>query len=258
MRRSAWALIVVLLSGAHATASFLLFQRWMMHQPLQGTCRDYLESPSAGWLKLTGCELAVADALLESEAGDFETLENRRQGLSRKLFDAPPKWVAVWLPMTGAFVKGGPRAILRNESADLVKWVNALEQASNFERERLWQDPVLLRRMSRPGLVEGIAEKPSAETLRRAYGSTASVNLYVVRPGTPEPMQHPSLSILAGMALIGLVAVFLNKFVKVDSDLELTPEQVTAKSIVGKTRVELGELERLREEERAEQRNKQR
>jgi hypothetical protein len=67
---------------------------------------------------------------------------------------------------------------------------------------------------------------------------------------------HPSINILAGLFALGVVALFLNKLVKKEPDLELTPEQVTARNIVGKTRVELGELERLREEERAERRSK--
>lgn len=256
MPRSAWVLMVMVLTGLHAAWSFTLFHEWMDRQALDRGCTDYLEEPGPGWMKLKGCELAVSQALLESEAGDFETLENRRKGLAMKLFDAPPKWVAVWLPITSLSVKGGPRAILRNDAQDLVKWVNALEGASDAARERMWEDPVVLRRMSRPGQIDGYSEKPAADTLRRAYGSTASVNLYVIRPGAPEPMMHPSISILAGLFVLGVLALFLNKFVKKDPDLELTPEQVTARNIVGKTRVELGELERLREEERAEQRTK--
>ena len=256
MPRSAWVLMVMVLTGLHAAWSFTLFHEWMDRQSHDWGCSGYLEDPGRGWMKLKGCELVVSEALLESEAGDFETLENRRKGLSTKLFDAPPKWAAVWLPITSGSVQGGPRAVLRSDTQDLVKWVNALEGASDAVRDRMWEAPVVLRRMSRPGQIEGFSEKPAADTLRRAYGSTASVNLYVIRPGAPEPMMHPSINILAGLFALGVVALFLNKLVKKEPDLELTPEQVTARNIVGKTRVELGELERLREEERAERRSK--
>lgn len=254
MPRSAWILIVVALFGVHIGWSVLVYKDWVSKRPVEVECFEYLADPHAAWLKIKGCELEIGRAVLESEAGDFEPLDNRGKGLSTHLYESPPKWVAVWLPLR-AGVKGAGRAVLRNESADLLKWVNQLEAAPDDQKEQMWADPVVLRRMSRPGLIVGRAEKPDADVLRKAFGSTASVNLYLVRPGVPEETTHPSLMIGGGLFLAILVSWALSKSIK-RVEVAQTAEQVTARQIVGQTQVQLGELEQLREEERQARRRK--
>jgi hypothetical protein len=54
-------------------------------------CDDYLARPLESWVSLRGCALDMDALVLESEAGDFETLDHRRKGLSSKPFASPPR-----------------------------------------------------------------------------------------------------------------------------------------------------------------------
>jgi hypothetical protein len=220
--------------------------------PLKGHCNAWLERPAARWLRLQGCVLDVDLAIVESAEGDFEKLVNRQKGLSLKPYPVPPNWVAAWLPVrTETLGTGLVRAAYRIDSPDLLKWINTLERASEREKERMWADPAVLRRFSRPGLLPGKAEKPQTEALQKAFGAAASANLLAVYAGDPPPPSAPTLGILSGLLGLGLLGFVVRK-----RSAAATPEQELTNINVSDVKLEIGALEELRAEERKGKRNK--
>jgi hypothetical protein len=216
--------------------------------PIKGDCGNWLESPQARWVALKGCVLDVDQLVLESEEGDFETLDNRREGLSSKLYAAPPSWVAVWIPIKtqrkGA--SGLVRAVYRLESKDALEWVNEFERADERKKEKMWEDPAPIRRLSMPGVLPGKADKPSTESLMKLFGSRASPNLLAVIAGDPPPLEPPVLGILCGiLGLLGLA--YATRRPPGD---ELSAEQLITNVNVSDVKLELGALEELRREQR--------
>jgi hypothetical protein len=197
------------------------------------------------------------DALvLESEAGDFETLDHRRKGLSSKPFASPPRWVRAWAPVRAEPGHAGVvRVAWRVESTDLLRWVNTFDRAEEREKERMWSDPVLLRRMGRPSLLQGRAERAPPGFVLDVFGTTAVSALILVVPGTPP---KPSV---AG-PLVGAVLVLVIAFVAVrltrKPELSAAAEAELANVNLADVKVELGALEQLREEERAARRGRPR
>ena len=214
---------------------------------LNAPCDDWLERPSARWVSLSGCVLDVDLVIVESAEGDFEKLSNRQKGLSMKPYPEPPTWVAAWLPVRTEWTGGGPvRAAYRLASKDLLEWINTLERADEREKERMWDDRAALRRLSRPGVLPGLAEKPTNEGLQKAFGQAGSPNLLAVYAGAPPPASVPALGILAGLTGLGLLG-FLVRRRGVDGP---TAEQQITKVNVSDVKLEIGALEELRAEER--------
>jgi hypothetical protein len=145
----------------------------------------------------------VEDLVAESDAHDFETLKNRRQGLSRNPL-SKPIWVATWIPVHGR-TQGLTRVVYRSTSSDFLTWLNALERASDAERERMWEDPAVLRRMTRPGVIEGHVERIDREGLGRAFGSRVSGVLFAVEPGPMPPAEVPMAALFSGIASLGVL-----------------------------------------------------
>ncbi len=246
-----------LASSLFSFAGYGAWLTWLSGEgrPLKAPCEAWLAQPTARWLALQGCLLAVDDLLLESEAGDLETLANRRHGISTTLSERPPRWVAAWAPVTSLDLRGrAVRALFRLESKDVVAWLNAFEQADDRRREAMWADPVVLRRVATPGLLAGEAVKPTTDALYKALGTRGSVGLLTVLPGEPPPRALPAwaiLSVLGGLGLSWLAWRFFNQSARGD---EPTAEQVITSVGVGDVKVDLGELEALRREEAAERR----
>lgn len=216
---------------------------------LKGPCDAWLERPLARWLALKGCVLDVDLVVVESAEGDFEKLANRQKGLSLKPYPVPPTWVAAWIPVRSEWMGGGlVRAAYRIDSADVMKWINTLERADEREKDRMWADPVPLRRLSRPGVLPGKAEKPETEALQKAFGASASPNMLVVYAGDQPAPGPPALGIISGiLGLIGMGFVVRRR-----SAPEPTAEQHLTKVNVSDVKLELGALEELRAEERNE------
>lgn len=244
-------LIIMLLTVTFGAWAVNTARTWANDRPAEVYCGDFLRSPKAGWFKLRECTLDVNNLVLESSNGEFEPLDNRRKGISSKLYDGTPKWVAALIPITTPFDRGARRAALRSESDDLLKWLNAHEVADDLKREKMWADPSVLLRMSKPSILEGEATKPDGDLVPRAFGPTASVNMHVFTVGKPPERTHVAVTIGIGFVLYMAAIALVTRFAKAPRlEHELTPEQVTARNIVGATRVQLGELEQLREEER--------
>lgn len=222
-------------------------------KPLKTHCDNWLDQPAPQWVSLTGCVLDVDLVIVESAEGDFEKLANRQKGVGMKPYPEAPTWVAAWLPVRTEWTGGGlARAAYRLESQDLLKWINTLERADEREKERMWADPVAVRRFSRPGVLPGRAEKPTGEGLQKAFGSAASANLLAIYPGVPPPPTAPVPGILSGLLGLGLLG-FLVRRRGVD---EATAEQQITQVNVSDVKLEIGALEELREEERRNKRNR--
>ncbi len=222
-------------------------------RPLKAHCDNWLEQPSQRWVALTGCVLDVDLVILESAQGDFERLSDRRQGLGMKPYPDPPTWVAAWMPVRTEWTGGGlARAAYRMESKDLLKWINTLERADERGKERMWADPVALRRLSRPGVLPGRAEKPTGEGLQKAFGTAASANLLVVYAGEPPPPTAPVPGLLAGLVGLGMLGYLVRR----RGPDEATAEQQITQVNVSDVKLEIGALEELRAEERRERNRK--
>ncbi|MFZ5446926.1 MAG: hypothetical protein ACOZQL_43465 [Myxococcota bacterium] len=214
--------------------------------PLKTECANFVGRPTTGWVTLYRCTLDMELLVLESEQGDFELLERRRQGLGKKPYARPPTWVRAWAPVRADGNGGVVRVAWRIESGDLLKWINVLERADERQKERLWADPTLLRRMSTPALLEGRAEKAEQAFVLDAFGTSASSSLLLLTAGKP-PEQSLVGPVLAAAAIVMAAFVALRLLVRpqlTSAEGELT--QVNVSDV----KVELGELERLREEER--------
>lgn len=224
--------------------------------PLNAACDLWLSQPEPRWVVLKGCVLDVDLVIVESDQGDFETLSNRQQGLSLKPYSSPPQWVAAWFPVRTEWQGSGlVRAAYRSESQDLLKWINTLERADERQKQRMWEDPVLLRRHSRPGVLPGRAGKPESESLQKAFGSAAQASLLAIVPGTPPPTTVPAEGIFAGLAGLAMLAWVMRAATR-NSPQELTAEQALAQLNTRDVKVEIGALEELRAEERRQRRRK--
>lgn len=244
------ALSALLLLG-YAAYSVLTTWVYPRNAPLKGRCDAWLDSPQARWIMLSNCVLDVNLLVLESAEGDFETLANRKEGLSSRPYPAPPNWVAAWIPITSEWTgsSGLVRAAYRLESQDALKWLNDFERADERKKEKMWADPVPIRRLSRPGVLPGKADKPATESLMKVFGPRASPNLMAVIAGDPPPLDPPYLGIFAGLIGFGVLAYASRK-----RGDDLTAEQLITNLNVSDVKVELGALEELRREERASKR----
>lgn len=217
--------------------------------PLKAQCDAWLERPAQRWVALRGCLLDADLVIVESEAGDFEKLSYRRQGLSMKPYPVPPNWVAAWIPVRSAGSAAGVvRAAYRLESKDMLKWINTLERADEREKERMWADPAPILRMTRPGVLAGHAQKPPHEGLQKAFGTGASGNLLAIIAGEPPPPTAPAAGILAG--LLGLVALGYFFRLRLAPVEELSAAQQITGVNVSDVKLEIGALEEIRKEER--------
>jgi hypothetical protein len=232
-------------------AAYEVVTTWVYprNAPLKGPCDAWLDSPQARWVSLKGCVLDVDQIVLESDEGDFETLENRKEGLSFKPYPTPPNWVAAWIPIKSEWQGnyGLVRAVYRLESKDALKWLNDFERADERKKEKMWEDPTPIRRLSRPGVLPGKADKPSTESLMKAYGPRASPNLMAVIAGDPPPLGPPTLGILSGILGVAALAFVTRKRPGAD----LSAEQLITNVNVSDVKLELGALDEIREEERA-------
>ncbi len=222
---------------------------------IKTNCDNWLEKPVARWVSLKQCVLDTDLVVLESDQGDYETLVDRKNGLSRKPYPMPPNWIALLIPIRTEMQGSGlVRAIYRFESKDALKWINKLERADDRERERMWADPAPIRRLARPGVLPGKADKPIGDVLQQALGAKASANLLVVMAGDPPPLEPPTLGILAG--LLGLVGLGYATRKRAAYLHDVTAEQHITKLNVSDVKLEIGALEELRREERGSRGNR--
>lgn len=238
--------------------AWALVTTWVIRPdaPVSAPCDDWLEHPEQRWVVLQGCVLDVDLVIVESDAGDFEKLANRQKGLSLKPYATPPTWVAAWIPVRTEWLSAGlVRAAYRSESQDLLKWINTLERADERQKERMWADPVLLRRLSRPGVLPGKAGKPQSESLQKAYGSAAAASMLAILPGTPPPPTAPAAGILAGIAGLALLAYAVRGATRTTHPGATAAQEITHLD-TRDVKLELGALEELRAEERREQKRK--
>ncbi len=225
--------------------------------PLHGYCEDWLNRPGPRWLELRNCTLDTHQLVLESEQGDLEPLMGRLEGLSTRIYDTPPTWVAAWAPVRDERNRSSlVRAAFRLDSVDLMNWLNALDRAPQLKREQMWADPVQLMRVVKPGLLQGRAEKPTTDALQKSWGSLATPALLIITPGVAPKTPAPVLAVFAGLAGVALLFWSMRKLSGATGGPLGAPtaEQELTALNVSDVKVEIGALEELRAEERANRR----
>jgi hypothetical protein len=204
-------------------------------EAFEGTCEEFLSEPRAQWLTLTGCHLQMEAMVLESTAGDFESLENRRHGLSMTLLSPDVRWAAAWVPVrASSAATGTPRLLYRLENSDLVQWANAFEQSDDDQKRVMWKDPAVLRRLTQPMMLQGRLEKSSVMPLQRSFGAPS---VLVLRPeDVPQTSWLAALfpwAVVVGFGVLGMRAV--------KRHLNQLPGSIDVSDV----KLELGELQRL-------------
>lgn len=253
----------MIIVGAMSLASLAYFAWSMVSEflirptaPLELSCGEYLRMLDARWLKLTGCVLDTERMVLESDAGDFEPFSNRVKGISSKLYAAPPNWVAAWAPMRSPGAPPATRVVYRLSTPDLMKWLNAFERGNEVQRAKWMENPVQLRRVETPGLLTGQVKKPENPNVRTAFGTSATGSMMVMIPGTWPGPQLPVLGVIAGLlGFFGCAFAFrvATRSPRLD---EATAEQLANTMSTADVKLEIGELEALRREERQNSRGK--
>lgn len=261
MPRAALTIVLGLGLAGFGIYSFIAAYVFQVDRPLRAECFDWLDKPGPRWVELRNCTLDTQQMVLENEQGELEALVTRVDGRSTHLYDKPPVWVAAWAPVRDDMSRSGlVRAAVRLESADLIKWLNALDRAPKTQREAMWNDPAPLRRVIKPGVLLGRAEKPPTDALQKTWGSLAASSLLIVTPGVPPETQAPVLGILA--LVIGGAMLFVGARLAVGASGGplgvVTAEQMITNVNVSDVRVELGALEQLRAEEREARRSAER
>jgi len=111
---------------------------------------------------------------------------------------------------------------------------------------------VLLRRMARPSVVEGRAEKPPTDAIQRAYGNVASATMLTLLPGkAPKSSVLGPIVALSMLVALGLTIARLAR--KPPPGIaEASVEQLGVHGV----KLEYGALDALRREEQAEKRRR--
>lgn len=213
----------------------------------EGTCARYLERPKERWVKLTGCRLGIDDLLLANADG-VERFADRAEGLSRVLHAQPPVWTELYVPLTTGLPddQRAIRVMYRLADRDVLKWVNAIEQADEAQRKRLLEGRSMLLRIASPGLLLGHASRgPVADVLQQALGTEAQAGLLVIEPGPVPVPEFPFPAVLAGLVGGTLLLWTLTRF------LRRTPADALAQDTVDVSGVplSLGELDAMRRDE---------
>ncbi len=202
-------------------------------------CAAWFSRPQPHWVRLSACELDFERAVVESRNGEFETLANRRKGLSAQLYTEPPVWVTVWIPVQEEQFPGATvRAAYRLSSHELVNWVNEIERADEALKEQLWADPVPFRRLARLTVLEGYAEKGAPIGLARAFGMAGSPLLWAIVPGEPPARKFPLLAHLVGACGVAVLIFEIRRYARKKRDVQL--------KIENEEELELGALQELR------------
>lgn len=259
MRRAAILVVVSLAVLGFGLYSVLTTWFFRSDRPARLLCEDWLAQPVSRWVELRGCRLDSEQLVLESEGGELESLAGRLKDVSTHVYATPPTWVAAWVPVHDGFGRTPiVHAAYRIESADLMKWLNALDRAEPGKREQLWADPVPLRRLVMPRVLIGRAEKAADDELRKVLGGPPSATLMLVTAGLPPEPEPPFFGlfcIIGGVALMFAAARNLGSSTSGPLG-EQSAEQLITNVNVSDVKVELGALEQLREEERAARRSK--
>jgi hypothetical protein len=253
----------MIIVGAMSLASLAYFAWSMVSEflirpkaPLELTCAEYLRALDPRWIKLTGCVLDTERMVLESDAGDFEPFSNRVKGMSSKLYATTPTWVAAWAPMRAPGTPPVTRVLYRLSTPDLMKWLNAFERGDEAQRAKWMENPVQLRRVETPGLLSGQVKKPENPGVRMAFGTSATNSLLVMIPGTWPGPELPVLGVIAGLlGLFGAAFAFRSATRSPRLD-DATAEQLAHTMSTADVKLEIGELEALRREERQNSRGK--
>lgn len=254
--------LLVLGLGFAGFGAYSLVMEYVFHlgQPGKMQCQDFLNAPDPMWVELQNCTLDTHQMVLESDTGEMEALASRVEGLSTHIYERPPRWIAAWVPIRDDMDRSNMvRAAYRLESTDVLKFVNALDQATPTRRAQMWSDPVPLRRVVKPGVLFGKAQKATGDALLHAWGSLATPSLIVLIPGDAPESKTGMVGMLAVILGASIIFVGMRLFSNATGGGPLgavTAAQHITGLNVSDVKVELGALEALREEERAARRSR--
>ena len=214
-------------------------------------CDEFSERPTARWVKLEGCTLDFDDALLHDEKGHFERFADRKEGLSRRLYDDPPVWNSLLVPVKTPSNRARPaRLLFFLTDRELLAWVNSFERASVEDRAKILRKTMYLDRLATPGVLIGKVERDAeAEATQRAMGLGGAVGLMLLRSAEPPGFELSPFIIGAGLLGSGLLIFAIGRFTGPGRHEPSAAETLTTNE-VGGVKLEIGGLEALREEER--------
>lgn len=249
--------LVAAVIGLSTTATSLAVDA---HRAEAQPCELWLDRPRPGWVNLRECRLDVDAAVLESDQRTWERLADRRRGLVPTPYETPPRWVALWVPLKSEHARERTaRVLYRVDGADLLKWLNKVTQVDEAKRDAMWAEAPVLRRLSRPGVVQGEAAVAAEEGLVKAHGGGPLGGLLTLVPGaTPPASGGTPFGVVLLVLGVGAVAVALRMLVRRNSTYLGAPtaEQELTQVDVKDVSVELGALEALRREEAEARRGK--
>lgn len=237
MRSSSIAIMGLLLVGACVAASVVaLGSGGAASRSLD--CGQFVAAPNEGWVRLEGCVLDFGAALLVDGAGRFERLDDRLEGLWRQLPEGEVRWAQVLVPVQPREQRAQPvRLVVALTDADLLAWVNALEQTSGQARAQVLRRRAVVDRLTAPGqLIVQVTREAGGEAVQR----------FLLHPGTPPQAEVPGWAVLLG----GLgAAALLWALARRGAPVSRSAPGAPPIDLSG-VKVELGELEALRSEER--------
>jgi hypothetical protein len=201
---------------------------------------------------LEGCTLDFDGALLRGSKGESERLADRKEGVSRKLYNDAPIWNSLLVPVKTPANRAKPaRLLFVLTDRELLAWVNAFERASLDTRAKIVRTTTYLDRLTTPGTLVGqVVRDSEAEGLQRALGREAAPGVMVLRPGVPPGLELSPVILGSGVLGAALLILALGRFTGHSPVRAATAyEDVTQVSSHG-VKLEIGGLEALREEER--------
>lgn len=218
---------------------------------IEGDCWQYLSKPEAGWLTLEGCGIDTDELVLETADGTLELFADRKQGSARHPWPEPPTWVAGYAPVMSPMLPNQPvRVVYRLTDSDLLKWLNAWERADEKAREKMLQRPDVLRRVEKPGVLMGRADRaPNADNVQTALGTRALPGLLVVTGGQQPKAALPLLPLTFGLLGVGLIVWAMVGFMRRSGAHVESAGDDLRNVDVSKVQLKLGELDELRREE---------
>lgn len=243
MPRRLLALVGLLLVGGCAVSSLVAFDATIPSSPTE--CGEYSEHPHEGWVRLEGCVLDFDSAVLTDGQGVLERLEARKRGVWSALPDGPITWRGVYVPVKTPETRARPaRLVILLGEPDLLAWFNALEAAPDPNTTQLVRRGRVIDRYAIPGtLVVESARGLESELVQKALGRDGAPGLWLLHSGHPPERTVPFASIVGGLVGFGLLFWSSRKTRPLG---DASADTVDVRGV----EVELGALERLRQEER--------
>jgi hypothetical protein len=222
-----------------------LFKLFATTQIEVNSCSAFTRQPTLGQIELDSCGLDLNEMLLVSEGGEIEKLSMRRKGLSMHPL-SNVQWAHAYAPVLDPQnVLDRTRVLYDVTSPELLQFLNAFERANESAKQKMFENPVLLRRMEKTVTLMGRAQKPELfEDLQAVLGNSGSPFLVLVKPGLPQPSPPIAWDTLF-IALLGLACFAYAILRRPTSDPEFESQMPPADDAM----LKLGQLDKLKTDE---------